>query len=154
MEYVYCCTSLTYAIWLVCDLVESTVHPVLFGPMLDWTYLWKSTVRPVNFVWWVCHLSFQSTGTSFPNNFVLSVNWNLLPSCCFSKVSRMYNRCVYVRLCMYVLSCVSSVRVFLVGFVGIECGLRSKGTKSAQIFRPTSSKAQEEVSSQLFVTLG
>ena len=77
------------------------------------------------FVWWVCHLSFQSAGTSFPNNFVLSVNWNLLPSCCFSKVSRMYNRCVYVRLCMYVLklSCVSSVRVFLVGFVGIECGL-------------------------------
>ena len=37
--------------------------------------------------------------------------------------------------------------------VGIECGLQSKGTKSAQIFRPTSSKAQEEVSSQLFVTL-
>ena len=121
----YCCTSRTYVVWLVCDLVESTVHLVLFGPMLDWTYLWKSTVRPVSFVWWVCHLSFQSTGTSFPNNFVLSVNWNLLPSCCFSKVSTMYNRCVYVRLCMYVLklSCVSSVRVFLVGFVGIECGL-------------------------------
>ena len=78
----------------------------------------------------------------------------LLPSCCFSKVSRMYNRCVYVRLCMYVLSCLSSVRVFLVGFAGIECGLRSKGPKSAQIFCLTSSKAQEEVSSQLFVTLG
>ena len=45
----YCCTSRTYVVWLVCDLVESTVHPVLFGPMLDWTYLWKSTVRPVYF---------------------------------------------------------------------------------------------------------
>ena len=46
----YCCTSRTYVVWLVCDLVESTVHPVLFGPMLDWTYLWKSTVRPVYFM--------------------------------------------------------------------------------------------------------
>ena len=34
---------------------------------------------------------------SFLNNFDLSVNWNLLQSCCFSKVSRMYSRCVYVR---------------------------------------------------------
>jgi len=55
---------------------------------------------------------------------------------------------------MIVLSWLPSVRVFLVGFGGIGCGLRSKGSKSAKIFCPTPSKAQKEVSSLLFAILG